>query len=54
MGWDAASTLLTLTYLLGVGGFLCCVLVCVPAVHAYRHQRGEALDSVSDESITVS
>jgi hypothetical protein len=24
MGWDAASTLLTLTYVLGVGVFLCC------------------------------
>ena len=54
MGWDAASTLLTLTYLLGVGGFLCCLLVCVPAVHTYRHEREEALDCVSDESTTVS
>tara|TARA_X000000368_G_scaffold94411_1_gene72259 strand:+ start:2110 stop:2271 length:162 start_codon:yes stop_codon:yes gene_type:complete len=48
MGWDAASTLLTLTYLLGVGVFLCCILACVPAVHAYRHQRDEALDSSPD------
>jgi Na+-transporting methylmalonyl-CoA/oxaloacetate decarboxylase gamma subunit len=34
-----ASMMLSLGFVLSVASLLCCVIICVPAVHHYRHTR---------------